>query len=291
MAHLDELMEVVNEKASAYAKAYNDGERARVLKPLKSAAMSAMAEYNLETAKAVYRKWNAEGDAVRTAIRNRYVPDIKRIQFKVNKDDYMTVVITDAKQEINLPMMEMTLGKRVFHEPNWFNKAEKLCWLYACHLNKLLGDSPNFQYLIEDASREFDFPADVTPTSVEGIVKGLQMVYDAILFIDDGNGGNLIKATTDVWNGSEYCKAWELIKAGMTDSDGVMLLVKDTGRFTTLVANTMHTIITNGNFHVEVAERYVRPAEKVSEPESDAVESQPEPAPAVTAKPKKAKKK
>lgn len=249
---LQRLLDEAMAKATVYAQAYNaGGKKKSELQALKKAAMGAMDTYNKTLEKSTYRRWNAEGDPVKTAIRSLTMPG-KRFQFKTDDDNHMNVVIKDADIRVNLPMMQAVLGKDIFADAKWFNKAEKLAYLVAGRLNEHISNSVMFSYGIADASKEFDFPDYIDPMSDDGIVYALQVVFDSILYIDnpDEPFTNLIHTTLKQdSDGRYYAKEWTVIRERMTKDGGTnTVAICNTGRFTDLVVEAMHGIMNDGDF-------------------------------------------
>lgn len=273
---IEMLMNEVINATSAYAKAYNEGEKAKKLKALKKAATDAVNEYNLALSWDTYRRWAAEGEAVKTALRTLYVPGAIKAQYKTDDDDYMTVVIKDlTTYEVSLPQMQACLGAGVFSDPAWFNYAEKLAFLTANALNERLNDSALFKYNIAEASRTFQFPDGCDPLSESGVVHALQKCMDAILFLPspDSAEENLIKTRDKVdSHGHTYSVEWQYIRESMTANGGVgKVTVCNTGRFTSYILHVMHVILTNGTIGLESDGDFEMPkAEAPAEAPADA---------------------
>lgn len=270
MTALERLLNDAMSKGSAYAKAYNEGGKKKSeLSALKKAAMSAMDTYNSVLAKETYKRWNAEGDPVKTAIRSWIIPNSKKFQFKTDDDNYMTVVVKDAECRVNLPMMQVVLGKQIFAKPDWFNKAEKLACIISARLNEHVNNSANWVYdMADEASKEFSFPDHINPLTDDGVVYAMQEVFDSILWIDnpDNPGTNLIHATLrQDSDGNYYAREWTVIRERMTKDGGKNTIsVCNTGRFTDLIVEAMNGILTNGDFGIiaDAAERIVAEKEQ-----------------------------
>lgn len=261
---LERMLNDALAKATSYAKAYNEGGKKKSeLSALKKSAMAAMDTYNSVLAKDTYRRWNAEGDPVKTAIRSWTIPNSKKFQFKTDDDNYMTVVVKDAECRVNLPMMQVVLGKQIFAQPNWFDKAEKLAFIIATRLNEHISNSAVFKYEIAEASSEFSFPDSINPLSDDGVVYAIQEVFDSILYIDnpDNPGTNLIHTTLKMdADGNYYAKEWTVIRERMTKDGGKnTVAICNTGRFTDLIVEAMNGILTNGDFGIvaDAAEKIV----------------------------------
>jgi hypothetical protein len=255
MASVKTLLDKATSRAVNYAKAYNEHKTKKSeLKAMRKLAVEALDDYNLELSKATYKQWAKEGDPVKTAIRSRVIPGALRFQFKTDDDDYMTIVTRDKVYDVNLPMMQATIGADVFADPCWFNKAEKLAFLVATRLNRFTGNDVNFRYAIKEASKEFDFPAEINPLSDDGVVHALQCVFDSILYIDnpDNPGSNLIHTTLEQdSDGTYYAKEWQVIRESMTRDNGVnSVAICNTSKFTGYILNAMHGVLTNGAFGI-----------------------------------------
>lgn len=250
MTAVEKLLEEATAKGAEYAKLYNSHSAGKKsLKAARSEAMDAMDKFNFALAKATYRQWAAEGDPIRTAVRSLYVPGTKKFKFKADDEDYMTVTITDSQYEVNLPMMQAVLGTDVFHDPAWFSKCEKLCYLVSNVINEHINDMAAFNMTVSEAAQAFDF-GDIDPLTDEGVIAALGQVYDAILFLDnpDAPGTNIIKpvSRTDK-RGSVYSREWTYIRESMTANGGVGVVnLCNTGKFTSYILHSMHLCMTNG---------------------------------------------
>lgn len=252
---LSAMMNSVNEKVGAYVDAYNNGEKKSMLKGMKAAANDAIKKYNLQLSIETYRTWKDQGDPVKTAIMAGVISGAKKIRFRTDDDNKMTATIVDAEYHVDLPQMHTTLGAYVFHSPDWFSKASKLCWSFVMERNKENGDSVMFNYYIDEISREFSFPADIDVTTYEGKIMALQMTFDAILFLEDKKnpGTNLIRATGEEWG---------FIRDLMTYDAGFNKIgIKNTGAFTDLVLRAMYKAINNQKFILEADEAYKMPTD------------------------------
>lgn len=246
---LQALYDEATVKAGRVAQAMNEHAAKKELTEVKKAAKNAMDKYNGELAKQTYIKWAETGNAIETAIRTYWLPDAKRVTYKTDEDtNYTTVEISDAKIPVNLPTMHTVLGEDKFASANWFDRCQKLAFIVANALNKNLGDSPAFQYVVTEAARAFNFSEDAKPDSVSSMCKALQNVADAILFIPvedkKGNTVNQIKMDS---------RAWHFISNAMTrEGKGIGAIeVVGTAKMSDLVMQAMNRIITNDKFSVE----------------------------------------
>lgn len=270
---LSKMLEDATKAATDYAAAYNANAGKARLKALKKAATNAFDEYNLCLSRETYRAWAKEGDAVRTAIRLRFVPNAKKVAFKTNDDDYMTVVIGDnTKYPVNLPQMQATLGTDAFNDPHWFSKCEKLMYAAANIINEHLGNGSVFNMNISDAGREFNFTSEIDSLDDECVVTALQTIFDSILFIEDpdNEGANLIKTRIEHDKyGNPYSVDWQYIRESMTMNTGCCdIKMCNTGKFTAFVADVMHKIITTGTFKFDIDGEFTMPEAVDAEEES-----------------------
>ena len=272
---LDTLMQDARNRGAAYAKAYNEGGKKKSeLSALKKAAGAAIDKYNSALEKQTYKQWNDEGDAVKTAVRTRFIPGAKKMQYKTDDDNYMTVEInSNDKYLCNLPMMQTVLGADVFSDSSWFAKCGKLAYLVSNYIAERLGCGC-FEYSTTQAMRDFEFPDGIDPLSDDGVVMALQQVIDAILYIDDPEnpGKNLIKTTlAKDKRGRWYSPEWQHIREAMTEAVEMgKINIVNTGKFTKLVLDAMHLIMTNGNFSVTTeAEKFDEPADDSATKEED----------------------
>lgn len=299
-ALLETLLQDARNKGAAYAKKYNEGGGKKTeMQALKKAASNAMDKYNSTLEKETYRAWAAEGDAVKSAVRTRYIPGAKRIQYKTDDDNYMTVEINaNDKYEANLPMMQATIGSEAFADPGWFNKCGKLAYLVAEYIAERLGCGC-FEYSTSQAMRDFNFPDGLDPLSDDGVVMALQQVIDSILYIDNpANPGKNIISTTlkkdkrDRW----YSPEWQHIREAMTARTDIgKINIVNTGKFTGYILDAMHLIATNGDFMVTTdAEKFDedKPAEEQADaPDEAKAEDKPDEAKVdVPAEPKATRK-
>ena len=253
---LEILFKEMEAKGSEYVAAYNaGGKKKSELTALKKAATAACDRYNQEFSKETYRIWAREGDPVKTAIRNPSIKGAKKLRFRTDDDNVMTLLTDTVEYDVNLPMMQATIGSAVFHDPRWFRKAGTLAKIVANTVNEHLGGSAIFRY--GDGELD-DFSFDgIDPHTDEGVILALQQVFDAIIFLDDGNGDNIIKADIKVdSNGKKYASAWAYIREAMTKKTGRGVIdVCNDGGFSDLVLDAMHIVLTRGDFVLTTSER------------------------------------
>ena len=273
MTAVEKLLEEATAKGAEYAKLYNTHSAGKKsLKASRSDAMDAIDKFNFALAKATYRRWAAEGDPIRTAVRGLYIPGCKKFKFKADDEDYMTVTIVDAQIEANLPMMQAVLGADVFHDPAWFAKCEKLCYLVSNVINEHINDMAAFPMTVSEAAQAFDF-GDIDPLTDEGVIAALGQVYDSILFLDnpDVPGTNIIKpvSRTDK-RGNVYSREWTYIRESMTANGGVGVVnLCNTGRFTSYILHSMHLSMTNGTIAAAYEGDFKMPDRETDQAESE----------------------
>lgn len=257
---MKKMMETVNENVKNYIDAYNGHEtKKKALSELKNKATRSMNDYNLALSKVRYKEWASEGEPVKKAIAARLISGAKKITYKADDDDFMTAKIVDAEYPVNLPMMQAVIGAEAFNDPKWFDKVERLAKTLAIRINERITGNDSFQYEIGKSAGEFHFPEGVDPLSDEGVIYALNIIFDSILFIDDGNGKNRICAECKVdGSGRYYASEWDTIRESMTRSDGTnSIAICNTSKFTEYIMNAMHGIMTDGEFRVNADERDV----------------------------------
>lgn len=244
---MDSLYDAAVEKANVAAQAMNEGKPLKDIKELKKLATNAMAEYNNEAAHVVYRRWAEEGDAVKTAIRIRYIPGFKRLSFKETKSGTTYAKIDDGKSKIDFIDLAETIGYEKFSNENWIDACQKLAYILAGFKNDSLNADSAFKYIIKESAEMFKFPVDINPTTKEGVMIALQQVYDYICFIDDGNGRNRISVRT---NRLGECVSWNYISECMTRQGNEVgaVLLSGAAKIVELVADCMNLDLTCGDY-------------------------------------------
>lgn len=245
---LQEYYDAMIAEANKVADAMNEKKSADDIKAAKKIAKTAMDKYNDEAAKLAYRTWAAENDgekAVEIAIRTLYIPGAKSVTYKAPKDStVVSAKVNDAKIKINLVKLAETIGKERFHSEGWFNATQKLAYVIANRLNKSLGNDPMFQYAVDEAAKEFQFPADADPTSNNSIVKALQTVVDGILYIPETNKKGETVNAIKMEN-----KHWTVIRESMTNGTGEpgQVGICGTGKMSELVADEIYVVLNKKN--------------------------------------------
>jgi len=259
--YLEALNMKATKLAQEYCTKYNEGKATqKELKAAKKAANDAMAQYNLELSKEQYLTWANEGNPIELAIRSRVVPNALKFTFKADDEDVMMYGVKgDDDYAIDLLMMEVVLGAKVFHDAKWFTAMESLMYLTMNYLNERCGNGV-FNLQVEKASASFKFPKGVDPLSDEGVIIALQNVFDKILFLKGKDGKNIISATSDVDSrGRTYSREWTVIRESMTKSGGVnKVIVCNTAQFSDYIVNAMHGILTHGEFGLTAEEAVTR---------------------------------
>lgn len=255
---LVQLLNDAEAKATVYVKAYNQHNSSKkVLKAYRDAATSALTKYNQALEKDTYREWAKAGNPVLTAVQKVTIDDGKKFSFKTDDDDWMNFKVNDAKIECNLPMMEAVLGNSVFADKDWFAKCQKLCYLVSNIVCERLNKDKAFNMTISDAAKTFNFDG-IDPLSDEGAIAALGRVFDAILFIKDASDPsiNAIRPTIGKdKHGDIYSPEWTYIRESMTaNTDIGCVSLCNTGKFSSYVLHTMHTVLQHGNFDFSCGE-------------------------------------
>ena len=258
MGNLKELKAAMEAAAITYASKYNSEERVKKseLKKLKSASDDAVSAYNLELSQTYYRMWNEEGDAVRTAIRYRNIPNAKKVSFKTDDDDRMTVSIVDNDNyPVNLFVLQATVGITAFTSVDWFVKVERLASVVATRISKELECGDAWVYATQnDISCSGSFRAN--PYSDAGIIAALQECMDAICFIasKDDAEKNVIQCNVGTLDdGSVYSPEWRIIRESMTRNCGCnRLAVCNTAKMASYIVDAMHALLTLGELTLVV---------------------------------------
>lgn len=234
-------------RANEVVVAMNAHEPQSKIKELKKAAKAAVDTYNGKIAEAYYAKLAEDHgpDAVKVALEatETAVPGVIGISFKVTEDDVAFFSETSPIIKINLINMEKVIGREYFHDPAWFSRINVLARLMAVALNKELGGSATFQYIVADAAKEFELDESANPTSNASMVKAFQKVIDDILFLGDktdksGNPVNAIK-----FDG----RHWAYIRECMSKQGGKIgeVLYGSPSKCCELVCDAIHMILTN----------------------------------------------
>lgn len=246
---LKNLLDDATNKVAAYQNGYNNHEKKKVLKGLKSSMTEAIAKYNLELSKAQYKEWMKAGDPVKEAIRNNKIPGAIKTKNKTNDDDVMTcLIVPNDEYFASFPMMQAVLGKDIFSDPDWFKMGEKICKLVADAINSEINGATLFNYDCEEESKEFELPDGCNLMSDKGAQVMIQTLIDKILFIPKEVGtGKKAKVVNAIQ--ITGTREWRTIRESMTYGSGVNeVTICNTSNFFGLVRNAMHGIITNGNF-------------------------------------------
>lgn len=254
---MEELRKTLEAKINAYVTGYNaHDKKKKELDPLAKAVKVATDEYNENLATETYKRWNAEGTPVMTAIRLRTVPHALKVRFKVDDEDTMVAVVEeDDKYDVSLPKLQAVIGADKFSYPNWLEVSNDLATLIAAKFEEHIEENPGFSLKMDKVKATFGFPEGMDPRSDEGFIHALQTTIDKILYLPNEDGsGNLIhiEAKTDS-NGHIFSKASDVILNSFTGkgSKRSSMFVNGTGRMSGLVADAMHTILTGGEFGLE----------------------------------------
>lgn len=198
---LEQLKSELEAAAAKVAEGLNSGSDEEAIKALKKTATAALDRYNTKAAEDAFMEWVAtEENPVKAAIIARYVPRAKRLSYGKDKvSGRFTYALSDNELKIDLYHMMEVVGREKFANGNWADSLEKMVYIVAGALDKALGEDPDFKYTISSAAHAFEFGPGADPASNKSVIKALQFVIDQILFIDDGEGKNTIKAVKPNW--------------------------------------------------------------------------------------------
>ena len=248
---LKELYDGLVQKVADAVEAVNGGKSATEVKAAKKTAKDALAQYNGEVAVACYKKWAEDGNVVETACRVRFIPGIKRINYKTDdKTGVTTGTIADGTAKASLVDILRIVGGRDFHSPDWFDRAQKLAFILANALNEALGKNPAFVYQVEAAAQAFNFADNADPRSTASIVKALQSTVDAIHYVPVKNKKdaevNSMKVTSQHWAYIENCMTAQGKNVGE-------VCIGNTHKMAELIADVIHLIMTGKTTFVSQA--------------------------------------
>lgn len=244
LVELKEAYDKLEASIAACVQGQNDGLDSETIKALKKTVNNDIAKHNGLAAKVAYLGWGIDDGpkAVEMALRALYVPGAKKVAYKADKNTgVIKATISTALMKVDLVAMHDIIGEGFFHDEGWFSALEKMTFIIANALNKSLGGSIDFQYAINDASRAFEFSPDANPASNKSVVKALQYVVDAILYIPDkdkkGNELNALKVDS---------RNWAFIREAMTRKGGVgEIIMCNTTHVAEYVAEVIYMVLRN----------------------------------------------
>lgn len=251
--------EEMEKAVTKYVSAYNGHAASQEeLKALKKSADTKVTQYNMELSKDRYKEWAAAGDAVRTAIRERVIRDAQKVVYKTdNETDTKTASYKNVDYDVNLPMMQATIGADKFADANWFSRIEKLAYLLANRIAAEVGNKTTFRYNVSEMASAFEFESGCNMKDIKSIAKALQVVFDSIV-----SDVPTIKAeVTKLDDGTPVCYAWTYIKESMTKR-GIQrgtLEIGNTGLMTALIADAMHQLMTSADFGAVAGDEFSFP--------------------------------
>lgn len=261
MANLLDIMKKdYEDKAAAYALVYNQHKSTpKELKALKKTVNEAVNAYNNALAQDTYRKWHREGDAVKTAIRSRIIPKAISVTLKPNDNDFVVIKEKEINTyEVNLPLMQATIGAEAFADPEWYDKCQALAALIASSIR--MSKENKADYIVSDAAKAFKFPEGTNPLDTKSMIAALQIVFDSILYIDnpDNPGTNLIRVRELVDDDNvTYSEGWTTLRESMTKESGESSFsICGPAKFSNLIMRAMHTIFTSREFKCEIDNSY-----------------------------------
>lgn len=247
---LQKLREELEAAALAWADGINAGKPERETKGLKDATKGVLDAFNQEKTKAVYAEWAAGENPIETAIRALYIPGLKKVKVAPDKKTGIYhATISDANVKISLIDMQMQCGAYLFHDARWCDYAQKLAYLTANAVDESLGHCKDFQYIIDRSAQLFDFAVNADPKSNKSMVKAIQFVVNAILYIpvQDKNGVevNALKATN---------KEWAYIRESITrqGKNAGEVEIGSYAKMVELITDAMYIILTEGKYALTV---------------------------------------
>lgn len=250
---LSEMFKVLESAAAAYATAMNNREPKKVRDGLKKAMTKAVNDYNVELANETYRAWKAQGDPVKTMVRERYIQHAKSVRVSETDTGDYAAVISDKLMKADPYDMAEAIGDDVFAKSTWYQPMERLAFIIAANLNEHLSNSAGFAYGIREATKAFNFPPEVEAESVEAVIIALQQTIDSILFLPDPEKPeqNMIHLTLGQdRHGLPYNREWTVIRESMTRAgkDIGTVDILNTAKMAEYVIDAMHTNLTKGDF-------------------------------------------
>lgn len=248
-ARLKRLWKEFTEACKAYCISANAGASEKVLRAKTQVVGAALDDYNTEVEHEWYRIWDktAEG-VVYHAIVDRDVPDIVTVRFSIGDDGYYGPSYSTKVIRARLTEIAHVFGNEKFADPEWFKFVEGLAYIHATKLNRTLvkGDA-DFAYKVSDAAKLFCVTDKVY--SSRNFFGMLQKVFDVII----GEGVVAVETEEDD-DGVPFCRAWTSITNNITHEDKKVkggTIIGSTAKFSQLVADVMHVLMTGGNFGLQ----------------------------------------
>lgn len=244
MATKTELYTEACNRAGEVISAMNNKETQNKIKALRKTAQEALSEYNNAVEVEYYRNQAAlhGADTLQELLRELYIPGLKKFDYKVRDNGEAYLAEGERKATCNLLKIQQTIGVDHFHSPDWYKRLSVLARLIAYSLNKELGDSAAFKYMVDEACATFDVPEDADPMSKTRMTKAFQAVIDDILFIGDkvdkkGNPVNGLLFTGKNWTSFRENMTYKGKKPGET-------VIMSPMRCADEVAEQIHLLIT-----------------------------------------------
>lgn len=210
----------------------------------KSEANDAISRYNETRQNVLYSLIMATENPMLTALTIGYV-DVLKLSMKREKDsDIEWAEANMSRDVIDLIAIENMHGK-FSKNGQWRYWVEKFTFNMAARASADVGySSDKFAkaYRISDVARSCDIGA--TPTSTTQMVKQLQLIADAIIFKDNGQGKNAYK----VINADVNYILYVMCKRGKTD---LSISMPRTATMIKLITEVMHRIVTDGAYTPE----------------------------------------
>jgi hypothetical protein len=171
--------------------------------------------------------------------------DVYRLVEKL-KDDVASAEILPRKELIDLEAFEKSVTNRQLAvNGQWIFWVEKFAYVVGARATKDIGgnmDKFANAFKISATAKECDIGA--TPTSNRQMTKQLQTIIDGIVFVDNGDGLNELKAET-----RDVARIITVACRDAKDSNNVVMPRAKTVR--NLIVKAMNRIALNGTYEAE----------------------------------------
>ncbi len=212
----------------------------------KEAFDKAIKDYNEKAVILDYITLRSKSEPMKAAIDQLSIATIESKQNKDKETGTITYTLESATKQIDLVAFDEFCQREkleIAHESLWKYKVERFCLLITYKVMKDLNcDTGKLEesYYISDIAKQIDLGK--TPTSNSAILKQLQTIIDAIIYVEE-SGKNIYKVTSHDVN---------YIVATMTrrSKSGTVVSPRPTTMHM-LVMDVLHRIITNGDYQVE----------------------------------------
>ena len=181
-----------------------------------------------------------------TAIKKEFI-DIYAAKEKENKKTGKIEVVVDMRKElIDLQALEsLSLDKQLAVNGQWIYWVEKFAYVVGARCTKEVGGNiDRFKDLFKLSETANSCDIGATPTSNAQMLKQLQTIIDGIVFIDNGQGLNELKALT--------IDVARIVLTCCRDSKNSNNIVTPRGKtMVNLIIKAINRIATNSTYEVE----------------------------------------